>query len=200
MDLESFEPFKHKDFTLVNGFISHARSDEQSPADKTLTNVLIFMNAVDYVASHLLNNLYTMTFLVTNFETNGVIYQKQKTIEKLTLGQMINRLSEFEFPNKSIFIQELRKFSRLRNAYAHRLLSLTETEKTKIDKDVHDMITTAERILNCYDLIAQGMLQNWKLYKLQIGNRYTYKNETEEINQKGENKKDRPQQHPTPTN
>jgi hypothetical protein len=168
LDIESYIPFEHENFLLIENVIKIAQNQTNDGLESALTSILIYMNAVDYLSTHVLKNLSIINYLLVQHELNGSIYLSIQDHKDKPLGSIIFELEKYEFPGKKEFIEDLRSFLILRNKYAHNLLKLTEENIKKVDHEIKELIEIAKRILNTYDRIVKGMVIIWNNYKLSL--------------------------------
>lgn len=163
--LNTYIPFEHENFEYKKRIIDIAR-EQGADLQGVLTSTLIFVNAVDYIASHLLENLLIMSHLITHHALNATVFMSYPEYQKgLPLGEITKLLKRFEFPDKTEFISELSSFNDLRVKYIHRLLSSPpEDIVDKIDNELASLRTLGESLLGRYDTITKGMSDAWFSY------------------------------------
>lgn len=162
-------PFSHDNLEYKQRVLQIAREQKLNEVSGALTATLIYVNAVDYVASHLLENLRVITYLILHNETNGAFFYKNEKLDNqgLPLGKIISKLKKYSFPDKTTFIKDLEKFNDLRIKYVHNFLSFTKKDlEEKVDIELRDLYTTAEAIILRYDTIVRGMTDIWNVYVL----------------------------------
>lgn len=158
ISISDWQPFKHDNFEYKKRVIDVARQRDNAKPESVLMAVLIYVNAVDYVASHLLKNLKEMKYLILHNELNGTIFEDYEDGSKgLPLGAIKNILSKYEFPDKKDFIGELNEFNLLRTKYIHNFLNIPSDELEKVGLEIDQVYKLAESILNRYDGIARAI-------------------------------------------
>lgn len=165
---EEFIPFEHKNLEYINGSLNLARQQRQSGTlEGMMASTLIYTNLVEYLTNNLLENLQQMIFILTYHSFNSVFFVKNKEITKVklpkTLGQLREILSSYEFPDSQAFLGLLQKFSEVRNAIFHRLLTISKKELDLgiVDKQFSDLRDLAEEILDKYNTIIKGITTTW---------------------------------------
>jgi len=170
-DVYSFIPFTHENFDYVKRVVQLARDSRNKGAEGTLAASLIYMNAVDYIASHLLDNFNNIEYLITYQELKATIFKKEIRNRGVPLGKLINELEQFEFPDKTAFITDLQTFNRYRINLAHNLMRLNPQQIEQIDPDISVFWETAERLFDRYDTIIQNITIIFESYRQQRGYR-----------------------------
>ncbi len=161
----TYVPFRHDNFEYTKNIIELARKQRDSnTVEGSLAAALIYVNAVEYVSKHVLENLSEIVQMVSNESTNGGIYLCSSGKADMPLGKLLPILENYEFPNKRLFIDDLKLFKPLREKLAHQLLRLTKEEVEKIDDELNELKEIAERILNHYDTTVKGITENWNNY------------------------------------
>lgn len=171
VDIASYMPFTHENFDLISRMLNVANQQDANKFEGILTKTLIYMNAVDYISSHLIENLSAINSLVLQEELNGTIYQYYQEHRSKSLGKLIEQLNQYEFPNKKDFIEDLGSFVKLRNRYAHNLMKLKPKEIESADKDFSTLFEVAQRLMNTYDRIVKAIRNDWKDYLLNLRER-----------------------------
>jgi len=156
-DIYTYIPFVHKNFNYVKTIIQMARDSRSKGAEGTLAASLIYMNAIDYIAAHLLENFKAIEYLITYQELNATIFKNIEENPAIPLGRLIGELEKFEFPDKNAFIADLGIFNKCRTKLAHNLLRLNPSDIESIDPEIADFWNTAERLFNRYDLITRNI-------------------------------------------
>ena len=164
----SFIPFLHDNFQFKRNVIDLARKQPQT-FEGIHTATLIYVNAVDYIALHLLENLRYITYLVTNNELNDIIFFSNVKKDGIPLGKVMYELEKYEFPDKNDFMSGLTEFGKIRNKLVHNLLSLTPDEINKISDDFEEIKKLSEALLNRYDIMVKGMSSIWINYVNKLG-------------------------------
>jgi len=161
----SYIPFQHNNFDYIKGVIKIARDQKIDTIEGVLTSTLIYMNAIDYISAHLMENLVEIDCLITNYELGGVVFRNDYVRKNVELGKIIDELDRYDFPDKKYFLDDLKIFKNKRNKIAHRLLSLTQKELDgEIDEDLKILRSTAEELLAKYDIIVKGVSGSWGNY------------------------------------
>lgn len=165
VDLFSYKPFEHNNLPIKQNVLQLARTQSKTTIEGVLTSTLVYINTVDYIASHLLDNLDKITYLVTYNEMNSVVFMESDSRDKgQPLGKIIAYLRTYDFPGKQDFLEELTNFNKIRTKVVHNLLSLTPEELQKIDASLADLAAIAERIVQKYDTIVRGIINTWNSY------------------------------------
>lgn len=165
IDIFQYKPFEHNNLPIKQNVLQLARNQNKTTVEGVLTSSLVYINTVDYIASHLLDNLDKITYLVAYNEMNSVVFMNPDSRDKgQPLGRIIIYLKVYEFPGKQDFIEELTSFNRIRIKVVHNLLSLTPDELQKIDASLADLAGIAERIIQKYDTIVRGITNAWNSY------------------------------------
>ncbi len=84
-NISNYVPFEHENLDYKKKILEVAR-DQDNSLQGVLTSTLIFINAIDYIASHLLENLKIINHLITHREMGGVVFvahPKQKKVRLL---------------------------------------------------------------------------------------------------------------------
>ncbi len=74
-DLNTYIPFVHDNFDFKKGVIELARK-QPNTFEGIHTATLIYVNSIDYISRHLLENLLHMTYLVTHYELSAIVFVK----------------------------------------------------------------------------------------------------------------------------
>lgn len=162
-NIGTYIPFLHDNFEFKKNVIDLARKQTDT-FEGIHTATLIYVNAVDYIAQHLLENLISITYLITTNESNGVVFFNEEKIKGLPLGKTIRELEKYEFPDKKDFMQGLKEFVEIRNRLVHNLLSLTTEQVSKINDDFTKIKELSEGLLNKYDSLTKGISNAWIAY------------------------------------
>lgn len=174
MDTSIFKytPFQHDNLSYIKNVLDIARVQKYETLDGALTATLIYMNAVDYISSHLLENLIKIDSLLTNHHMNGIVFRNDQKLSHLPLKKVIDELNRYEFPMKTEFIEDLNKFKDMRNPIAHNLLSLRQEQITNGSADamLFGIRDVAERLMDKYDTIVRGVWDEWYSYLYRISN------------------------------
>lgn len=172
IDIVSFVPFEHQNFAYTKGVIDIARNQDVSKLEGVLTAILIYFNAVDYTAAHLLENIMKIEYIVTHRELNGTLFFDSRiNARKLPVGELIRHLKNHFFPDKSDYLDDLKIFNDFRIKYVHNLASLSQSEIDKIDNELKEVIIIAERLLTRYDTIVRGILTSYQAYTNDLNKR-----------------------------
>jgi len=162
-NIYNFTPFEHENVDFKNNIINAARNQDQTKVEGALAAVLIYVNLVDYLARHLLENLLKMISIQGFRAFGGVMFfdgSRQRT--NISLGGICAELQSFEFPSKTDFLDSLKEFNKLRNHVMHNLMQLDPNDRTgQIDKDVVRIKQLAEDVLNKYNTICLGLTGAW---------------------------------------
>lgn len=167
-DISQFIPFLHDNFEFKQNLIKLAREQDKGDIGGILTATLIYVNTVDYLASHVLENLRKIVYLTTYTEHNAKLFysgKNERTDE--TLGYTIEKLKNYDFPDREGFIDDLCKFNQLRNKYVHNFLKLDASNPEEVNKgnnELAEVIKISERIITKYDRISQGIREDWANY------------------------------------
>lgn len=105
-DIGSFKPFEQQDYPVKKAILDIARKQPNTFEGKH-TKVVIYINAIDFIAGQILENLSIIASLVTRQEFNGVMffdYDKENKGEPL--GIIISQLKKYEFPLKKDFLKK----------------------------------------------------------------------------------------------
>lgn len=190
-DIGSYVPFAHDNFEFKKNVIDLARK-QPATFEGIHTATLIYVNAVDYIAQHLLENLMHMTYLITHSALNGTAFYNHIKPRKDALGKTMSELNKYDFPDKADFMSGLKDFSEIRNKLVHNLLSLNTEQINKISDDFSQIKLLSEALLNKYDTITNGINVAWVAYvtRLVTAGRapISTTDEVKENNQKGEQK------------
>lgn len=174
-DIAQFIPFIHEHFEFKQNLIKIAREQNRETIEGTLAATLLYVNTVDYLASHILENLRKIVYLTTYTEHNAtVFYSGKNEREDETLGYTIEKLKNYAFPDKVDFIDDLGKFNKLRNKYIHNFLKMdasNDKELEKGNKELIEIIKISERIITKYDRISQGIRDSWFIYTGRVNER-----------------------------
>lgn len=164
--LSTFVPFQHNNLGYIQTVINIARSQDNSNLQGALTSTLIYINAVDYISFHLLDNLIEMDSLITNHHLNGVFYRNDKGPNSMPLHRIIEELEKYSFPLKEDFVENLKNFQKVRNPITHNLLSLRQEQinSGEADNFILNIKTIAEQLLDQYDTIVRGVLDEWNIH------------------------------------
>jgi len=162
-NIHQFIPFQHENAEVKNNIIELARAQDRTKAEGALTATLIYTNVVDYLAKHLLENLYKMSSIYLFKQFGGVFhpdFSKKRT--SLPIGQLQAELKNFTFPQKRDFLELLQEFKKLRNQAMHNLMQLDPNDATKnIDADLARIAELAEDLLAKYNVISSGLITIW---------------------------------------
>ena len=162
-NISSYVPFWHENFEFKKLVIDLAR--KQPPTFEGIhVAALIYVNAVDYIAQHLLEHLMNMTYLATNHEFNCVMFFDVVKPEHVSLGNTIRELNKYEFPDKKDFMEGLNEFVTIRNRLLHNLLTLSPEEVNKLNDDFQKIKDLGEGLLIKYDTITNGIKGAWVVY------------------------------------
>lgn len=174
-DISQFIPFYHENFEFKKNLIQAARDQDKSNISGMLSATLIYVNTVDYLAQHALENLRTIVYLTTYTELNATIFYSGNNERKdEPLGSTIEKLKNYDFPDKESFIQDLADFNELRNKYVHNFLKIESSDPAEIekaDKELWKVINISERIITKYDKIVQGIKDSWTSYLQRLNSR-----------------------------
>ncbi len=162
--LLTYVPFQHENYAYIISVLEIARKQDITKLEGLLTSTLIYINAVDYIAYHLLKNLILIDVLITNNELNGIVFRNQEGSKGKPLQRLIEELQRYEFPMKNSFLNDLNDFKNMRNTVAHDLLALKQEQLPKADKDLFQIRITGEKLLDQYDTIVRGIKANWRIY------------------------------------
>jgi len=158
----TYTPFLHDNFEYKKYVIDLAR--KQAPTFEGIhVATLIYVNAIDYIAQHILEHLTKITYISTYHRFNGVVFRVNKFSKGQPLGLVMRQLDNYEFPDKNEFMRLLKQFKTTRNRILHNLLSLTQSELKHLDKDFNDIRETAEELLSRYDAITRGITSAWNM-------------------------------------
>lgn len=167
--INTYQPFFNDNYALMKNMLEMARTQDLSSVQGQFTATLIYVNAIDSIATHIVNNLSKMVFLITQYETGSILFREFKESKGANLGNHIENLEKYEFPNKGDFIEELNSFNALRKKIVHNLLSRPSEElMSNIDRELQELRETAERIFSLSDLLAQGLTNTWVSYVMKI--------------------------------
>lgn len=167
-----YKPFTHEGIDAIRAILEIARK-QPDDFNGSHVKVLIFINAIDYVAKNLLINLQRMTFILTQNEFNSIFFYINEKSEDLDepLGTLIKKLDRFAFPDKDNFILGLKKFSEYRNKCIHNMFSRVGTNKAReVDEAMNSIPELAEKILFSYDSIVRGVRNEWENYRIKFNN------------------------------
>lgn len=162
-DIGSYIPFIHENFEFKKGVIELARKQPQT-FEGIHVATLIYVNAIDYIAQHLLEHLMYMTYLLTNKEFNCVIFYSQVKPDNVSLGNTMRELNKYEFPDKKDFMEGLNEFVSIRNRLLHNLLSLSSEEIAKLSDDFTKIKELGDGLLTRYDSVTEGIKGAWYAY------------------------------------
>lgn len=169
-DISAYWPFVHENFDYLKSAIELGRSIDNNGPEGRLASALLYVNAIDYVAGHILQNLKTIAYLTTLTELS-IVFRKDLDIDDKPLGWIICELKKYEFPDKEDFIIDLTSFNKLRKNIIHNLLKNKNNNLTDVDKDLNDLRVISERILSRYDTIVEGVRIVWSGYTDRINKR-----------------------------
>ncbi|MCL5113684.1 MAG: hypothetical protein M1372_00740 [Patescibacteria group bacterium] len=174
-DIAQFIPFYHENFEFKKSLIKAARDQDKSNISGMLSATLIYANTVDYLAFHILENLRTIVYLTTYTELNATIFYAGSNERKdEPLGNIVEKLKNYDFPDKKDMIQDLSDFNELRKKYVHNFLKIDSSnslELDKADKELLEIIKISERIITRYDKIVQGIRDSWSAYTDRLNRR-----------------------------
>jgi len=164
--IQEFVPFEHKNVDYINNSLVLARQQRQNSDEVSMmAAAVIYANLAEYLARNIFENIQHMFFLISFKSLNGVLFIKNpshfKKKNPKMLGHLCEALSYYEFPDSSSFISLLKKFSENRTAIFHKLLSVSEDEIPKIDKQLSELHSMAEEILDKYNIITVGIGNSW---------------------------------------
>lgn len=164
--LQDYIPFEHDNIDYVNGLINFAREQKnKGTPESILASAVIYTNLVEYLSTHLIKNIRHIIYLISYFQLRGVLFVKSeyKTKVPKTLGAIKSELEYYEFPDKSELLNLIEKFSKARNNLFHKLLDKrTQEEINKLDVDLLEMQSTAEEVLQKYNVITAGITTIWQ--------------------------------------
>ncbi|EKD43245.1 MAG: hypothetical protein ACD_72C00396G0006 [uncultured bacterium] len=165
IDINNFQPFQHDKQESKNQLINFARTQDVSKVEGVFTATLIYTNLVDYLAKHLLENLRKMVCIDTYKRFGGVFYYDPNNQRiNLSLGELCNNLDHFDFPDKKDLMENLRKFSKLRNQIMHNLMQLDLTNNAaQFEQDLKNVSALAEEVLLKYNIIVRGVTTVWQV-------------------------------------
>lgn len=169
-DISSYWPFIHENFDYLKATLELGRSIDSNGPEGRLASALIYVNAIDYVAGHIHQNLKTITYLTTLTELS-VVFRKDLEIDDKPLGWTISELKKYEFPDKEDLIVDLNSFNKLRKNIIHNLLKYKPSVLSDVDRDLDDLRVISERILNRYDSIVEGVRIAWSGYTDKVNKR-----------------------------
>lgn len=170
MDIVNWVPFQHENLDYKQKILQIAKNRDNTKLEHILTATLIYVNAVDYIASHLLTNLRQITYYVLHTELNASIFYENKKNTGLSLGKTVGKLKSYEFPDKDTFLEELERFKYLRDRYVHNFLLIPPEElEKKFGIELTELYSLGESLLTRYDSIVRGILTTWDAYKKNKG-------------------------------
>jgi hypothetical protein len=168
--INSYSPFQDQNYQNASAFIKFAREAKDKSPEGKLASALIHTNAIDYLAGNVLQNLKIISYLTTYNELHSVFYIDIE-LDKKPLGDKINNLQRFEFPDKKSFIEDLVCFNSIRIKVIHNLLRYSQADMSNLDKDFNEFIDISERLMSRYDSIVMGIKNMWQTYYISWASR-----------------------------
>ena len=164
-DIAQFIPFVHENFEFKKNLIQAARDQDKTALPGLLSATLIYVNTVDYLAYHILENLRMIVYLTTYNELGAIVFYEGKNERKdEPLGNVISELKNYSFPDKEGFLEDLNDFNELRKRYVHNFLKIAPKDVERADRELIEVINISERIISKYDKITQGIRDGWNSY------------------------------------
>jgi len=156
-----FEPIDHKNTTFLNQSLNEAREDIKSgDRQKEITAVLTLSNQTEYLVKDLIRNLRRMIKGATYQNFNGVIFwpshDEESDLGKTTLGQLVRKLEEFNFPDKESLVKYLSSFNENRIKLIHKLLDEAPSKEL-----INAIADDFENIFTRYKTIQKELVQKW---------------------------------------
>jgi len=154
-----FVPFAHEDLELKNYLIEYARTlSTKEDAEAQIACAVIYASFAEYMAGHLLDNLRYLVYQTTYRDYAGILYQDERDDKKIrTMGQTINLLRAFGFPDKEDILRLLEQVSKSRNNLFHNFAKADAKGFEVLDADIARIKEDTEEIFAKVNTIYAGL-------------------------------------------
>jgi len=156
-------PFTHGDFETTTKLLGLARilcensKKEKADVSNILGYTILYVSITEYLAQYLLNSLRELVKNNTYIGFYGMMYiDETKRREKFTLGQYVNELKKYNFPDCQEIIRLFDEITKLRNIVFHNLSKMNREEIPKIDKSMEEIPQLVEDLIIKIDTISEG--------------------------------------------
>lgn len=154
-----FQPFIFEDVDTKNSLLTLAReSAAKQEVENILSSTMIFAAITEYLAQHLLENLRYFMYTSTYANFGAIIFLDQRNKEqKRGLGETIDALNEYEFPDKQNTVNLLKKFNKCRNHFFHKFMNLNNENVSDYSEDIRIIRETTEELIGKINVIYSGL-------------------------------------------
>src|SRR3989339_659624 len=155
-----FIPWSHENLELKNELLNMARQMRlKTEFENQLAATFIYISFVEYLANNLLGNLRYYTYIGSYTQYAGIIFIDERQHRKTrTLGQAIEELTKYQFPDKESIIHLIKIISVTRNKIFHSFATCGIEELRKIvNEDLIDIQEKSEELLQKINIVYVGM-------------------------------------------
>ncbi len=143
-------PFDHDNLDIKNNLLNLARQSwDSGDFEKKLASLIIFASFAEYLAEHLLDTVRYAVERASYQSYGAVIFLKadDTKAKPLNMSDYINRLSNFEFPDKKDTLKLMKTIATARNKLFHDFARITLEEAAIVDKYVEDIKEGTEELI-----------------------------------------------------
>ena len=156
-----FEPIDHKNLDFLSRSLKEARTNiKDIDVQKKISAVLWLANHVEYLTKDLIRNLRRLIKISSYKKFNGTFFwpfqPEEENLKKMTLGNLINELGRFNFPDRMAILDLLNRFNDNRIKLIHKLLDEPPDENL-----ISSIIEDFDNIFARYLTIQEEMKKSW---------------------------------------
>lgn len=156
---KDFVPLAHEDLDTKNSLLNLARElGKKEGIENIISSVMIYAGMTEYLAQHLLSSLRYFVYQVTYGGSGAVAFLDQRDKrQKRGLGETIDALGNFEFPDKSEIIDLLKKFNKSRTHFFHELIAVNNENWMDYQEDINNITQLTEEFINKLNVVYKGL-------------------------------------------
>lgn len=143
---------EHEYLNLKNDLLGSARTMWNSnDFEKQLASLIIYASFAEYLAEHLLLSVKYAVENASYSQYGGILFlntEEKKTSKPLTMYDYINRLDNYEFPDKSNIVLLLKETAKARNKLFHDFARLAPDDADKLGQYVNSIQSGTEELIN----------------------------------------------------
>lgn len=155
----NFHLFTHEEIEVKNALLNESRNlSKNEQFGSRLASAMIYVSLTEYLAQHLLENLSYLVYKSTYIDYAAILYIDERSKSgKQTLGQLINNIKKYSFPDKNEVIEILGKIAKSRNHLFHNLAKTSLKDWPELDKDIKEIQEDVEQFIEKINIISSGL-------------------------------------------
>lgn len=158
-DNKVFVPLTHEDVDTKNSLLNTARElASKEGIENVISSTMIYAGMTEYLAQHLLSNLRYFAYDTTHANSGAIMYIDQRNKrQRKGLGETIENLKDYEFPDKKKVLNLLIDFNRSRTHFFHEFVAINDSNVSEYQDDIQTIAKCTEELVNLLNVIYAGM-------------------------------------------